>query len=1164
MFIERIEVERFGALDRVVVDRLGPGVQVLHGTNETGKTTLLEFVRAIFFGFEGSFRRGVLDPRVACAGRLFVRVPPERTLLAIERRHEGPQLAGLTQESYADDVIGLGGDEGDLIAIDDVDPRHADAAGARHRYYLQDVVGGIDETTFTNVMAFGLDELHELRTLEPEGCGSRLYELASGLDRSHVARVLTHLKTALARLDSTDPDVSPLTALKARRAALLERLAGSAAPALVAGGLWSELAHLDAEIAALLGRIERAEKAEGVVRGVIAIEPLSLAWKHTAERLAALESIPLVHADRDAWRAAARKLHKAQRLAKGRKKFRGKYARQLRDLPPESIVWSKRAAIAALADEEPRLERLAADVARAESHARLAARRFGEQVGIAGLSRLVPVTLPADIDVDTLPEVLLPEGFALSFSPLRSRARACSRASRQLAAAKKELTEARRSLGTTRGTVTGAERGLGGVTVQAAIDQAAEKVASLRKRMTAGDQLADLDRTIERLERDLAEGLDAQLIPVPLLVALGGLFVVGTGMLLSGSLLPREVTGSLAYAMAALGALGAGVASVTTWSLDRNASTRLEAARRQHEMVKKQRDDLAAQCGLLDGRLGAEAATGLDRRLAAAQAELDRLEELASREGSVHLLADRVAAAELAVKQAAEERATARSRWRKALEQRGLPTNLSPREVRQIAAHRHTLLTLDDDRRRLSEEARHKREELAAAGRRIDELLVECELVPESTPLEHLRLLKERLDADRAIIRRRASLTRRLENARRRHRQTLRQVKVAERAVREFYARWSVADEAAFLAKVDRRPEYEQLRLDAEAADRDWHDARRRTTEPPELEQWLSEAGAIPLEGRLAEACERTARHRAALAEARDRRAAAAKRLDAAAADRGNEVLQAELAAVEQLVAEQQERRRVLERARLVLEETRAAVARDHQPPVLREASRWLARLTEGRYHSITTAVDEARLEIHERDGQLWRPERLSRGTREQVFLALRLALVRDLARHDVTLPIVMDDALVNFDDTRATAAARTIVEFLAEQGSDRQMLVFTCHAHVATMFHEAGAHVRSLSDPTITWGRRREPVALPQPAALPQPEPKPKPAPRPKPEPKPAPTPEPLPVADLPPPSGDLWPAEAFFFGHHAAGTPAAARRDPPAAKPPRRRDGQPTRRRL
>jgi uncharacterized protein YhaN len=99
MFIERIDVERFGALDRVVIDRLGPGLQVLHGTNETGKTTLLEFVRAIFFGFEGNFRRGVLDPRLPCAGRLAIRMPPERTLLSVERRHEGPHLAGLTPEA---------------------------------------------------------------------------------------------------------------------------------------------------------------------------------------------------------------------------------------------------------------------------------------------------------------------------------------------------------------------------------------------------------------------------------------------------------------------------------------------------------------------------------------------------------------------------------------------------------------------------------------------------------------------------------------------------------------------------------------------------------------------------------------------------------------------------------------------------------------------------------------------------------------------------------------------------------------------------------------------------------------------------------------------------------------------------------------------------------
>ena len=59
MHIETIHIERSGALTGVTIDRLGPGVQVLHGTNETGKTSLLEFVRAMFFGFEGLFRREI-------------------------------------------------------------------------------------------------------------------------------------------------------------------------------------------------------------------------------------------------------------------------------------------------------------------------------------------------------------------------------------------------------------------------------------------------------------------------------------------------------------------------------------------------------------------------------------------------------------------------------------------------------------------------------------------------------------------------------------------------------------------------------------------------------------------------------------------------------------------------------------------------------------------------------------------------------------------------------------------------------------------------------------------------------------------------------------------------------------------------------------------------
>ncbi len=209
MFIEHIEVEQFGSLSNISMHDLGSGVQVLHGTNEIGKTSLLEFVRGVFFGFEALFRRGVLDPQVPCAGRLVVVVGSEGRRVSIERRHEGPHLASLTRASYEDDVIGLGGDTGDVVNITDLDS----TSGQDGPIYLQDLVGDIDESAFTNVMAFGLDELHELRTLDPEGCGSRLYELAAGLDRSKVSRVLSHLRDATDRLDSSEPTVSPIESL---------------------------------------------------------------------------------------------------------------------------------------------------------------------------------------------------------------------------------------------------------------------------------------------------------------------------------------------------------------------------------------------------------------------------------------------------------------------------------------------------------------------------------------------------------------------------------------------------------------------------------------------------------------------------------------------------------------------------------------------------------------------------------------------------------------------------------------------------------------------------------------------------------------------------------------------------------------------------------------
>lgn len=80
--------------------------------------------------------------------------------------------------------------------------------------------------------------------------------------------------------------------------------------------------------------------------------------------------------------------------------------------------------------------------------------------------------------------------------------------------------------------------------------------------------------------------------------------------------------------------------------------------------------------------------------------------------------------------------------------------------------------------------------------------------------------------------------------------------------------------------------------------------------------------------------------------------------------------------------------------------------------------------------------------------------ELLSGGTREQLFLAIRLAMVRDFARQGIELPMILDDVTVNFDQQRAEAAVETLMDF-AKDG--QQLLVFTSHLHFAQMFERRG-----------------------------------------------------------------------------------------------------------
>jgi uncharacterized protein YhaN len=141
----------------------------------------------------------------------------------------------------------------------------------------------------------------------------------------------------------------------------------------------------------------------------------------------------------------------------------------------------------------------------------------------------------------------------------------------------------------------------------------------------------------------------------------------------------------------------------------------------------------------------------------------------------------------------------------------------------------------------------------------------------------------------------------------------------------------------------------------------------------------------------------------------------------------------------------------ILALSRYFLEQGRRRFEADSQPLVLKEASRYFAELTEGRYIRVMAPLEDENLLVINRQNQHVPVERLSRGAVEQLYLALRLALIQAYHQKGVNLPLVLDDTLVNFDHRRARQAVR----LLQEMSASHQLLLFTCHPHIVSLVNE-------------------------------------------------------------------------------------------------------------
>ncbi len=119
----------------------------------------------------------------------------------------------------------------------------------------------------------------------------------------------------------------------------------------------------------------------------------------------------------------------------------------------------------------------------------------------------------------------------------------------------------------------------------------------------------------------------------------------------------------------------------------------------------------------------------------------------------------------------------------------------------------------------------------------------------------------------------------------------------------------------------------------------------------------------------------------------------------------------------------------------------------ENQGPVMKRASEIFKDLTLGSFDGLTSDFDskDNQILVGEKGGKRVTVAGMSNGTRDQLFLALRLASLENRDETQEPIPLVLDDILVNFDNERSGACLKV----LATIAEKTQIILFTHHRHI-------------------------------------------------------------------------------------------------------------------
>lgn len=167
------------------------------------------------------------------------------------------------------------------------------------------------------------------------------------------------------------------------------------------------------------------------------------------------------------------------------------------------------------------------------------------------------------------------------------------------------------------------------------------------------------------------------------------------------------------------------------------------------------------------------------------------------------------------------------------------------------------------------------------------------------------------------------------------------------------------------------------------------------------------------------------------------------------------EEIEAEIFRLSGEVEERKERAEMIQECMQIIQGLSEEIHSDFGPALNREVSKLMWELTGGKYSNVVVD-NELNLKVDMGSGFVT-AEQLSTGTKEQLYLALRLAMV-NLIYPEKNMPILFDDSFVYYDDRRLAK----VLSWLAHQGYE-QILIFSCQHREMDMLDRMGIGYHSV-----------------------------------------------------------------------------------------------------